>query len=43
MLMGMLRKFSERADFLHEDEGNYSSRIDHEQEHEHDYDGRTEG
>jgi four helix bundle protein len=40
MLMGMLRKFSERADFLREDEGNYSGRID--REHEHDYEGRTE-
>ena len=36
MLMGMLRRFSERGRFLREDEaGEY--RIDHEQEHEHDY------
>lgn len=42
MLMGMLRKFSGRADFLREDEGNYSDRIDHEHEHEHDYEGRIE-
>ena len=35
MLMGMLRKFSGRADFLREDEGIYPDRIDHEQEHEH--------
>ena len=36
MLMGMLRKFSGRADFLREDEGIYLDRIEHEQEHEHD-------
>jgi four helix bundle protein len=41
MLMGMLRRFSGRADFLREDQGNYSDQIDHEQEHEHDYEGRT--
>ncbi len=41
MLMGMLRKFSGRADFLHEDEGSYSVPIDHEQEHEHDYEGEA--
>jgi len=34
MLMGMLRRFS---DFLKEDEGQYT--IEHEQEHEHDYEG----
>jgi four helix bundle protein len=39
MLMGMLRKFSGRAEYLQEDEGDYSPRIDHEQEHEHDYEG----
>lgn len=38
MLMGMLRKFSGRADFLREDEGHYSGRIEHEHEHE----GRAE-
>jgi four helix bundle protein len=32
MLMGMLRRFSERGDFLREDEGGYG--IDHEHEHE---------
>jgi four helix bundle protein len=39
MLMGMLRKFSGRADFLQDEEGNYAApaQIDHEQEHEHDY------
>jgi four helix bundle protein len=41
MLMGMLRRFSGRADFLREDQGNYSDQIDHEQEREHDYEGRT--
>jgi len=33
MLMGMLRRFSERGDFLREDEAGYG--IDHEHEHEH--------
>jgi len=42
MLMGMLRKFSGRADFLREDEGTYPDRVDHEQEHEHDYEGEQE-
>ena len=32
MLMGMLKRFSARADFLREDEGLYA--IEHEQEHE---------
>ena len=36
MLMGMLRRFSERGEFLREDEELYG--IEHEQEHEHDYD-----
>jgi four helix bundle protein len=35
MLMGMLRRFSERGDFLREDADQYG--IEHEQEHEHDY------
>jgi four helix bundle protein len=38
MLMGMLRRFSERADVLREDEQKY--RTEHEHEHEHDYDQR---
>jgi four helix bundle protein len=42
MLMAMLRKFSGRADCLREDEGHYSHRIDHEQEHEHDCKRRIE-
>ena len=40
MLMGMLRKFSGHADFLHEEEGSYSGPVDHEQEHEHDYESQ---
>jgi four helix bundle protein len=36
MLMGMLRRFSNRADILREEGEDYG--IDHEQEHEHDYD-----
>jgi hypothetical protein len=37
MLIGLLRKFSERAEVLREDESIYSaeSDYDHEQEHEH--------
>ena len=37
MLMGMLRRFSERGDFLREEADQYG--IEHEQEHEHDYEG----
>ena len=37
MLMGMLRRFSERGEFLREDAEQYG--IEHEQEHEHDYEG----
>jgi four helix bundle protein len=33
MLMGTLKKFSARAEFLHEEEGRYAT--DHEQEQEH--------
>ena len=36
MLMGMLRRFSERGEFLREDAEQY--RIEHEQEHEHEHD-----
>ena len=35
MLMGMLKRFSGRAEFLREDEGTYPNEYDHEQEHEH--------
>ena len=34
MLIGLLRKFSERADVLREDEATYLIEHDHEQEHE---------
>ena len=34
MLMGMLRRFSGRAEFLREDERTYPNEYDHEQEHE---------
>jgi four helix bundle protein len=37
MLMGMLRRFSERGEFLREDEGGYG--FEHEQEHEHENEG----
>jgi four helix bundle protein len=36
MLMGMLKRFSGRAEFLREDEETYRSEYDHEQEHDHD-------
>jgi len=34
MLMGMLRRFSDRADFLREEGGEYEFEREHEQEHE---------
>src|SRR3984893_13470010 len=34
MLMGMLRRFSERGDFLREDAGEYGFEHEHEHEHE---------
>jgi four helix bundle protein len=34
MLMGMLKRFSGRAEFLREDEGIYPNEHDHEQEHD---------
>ena len=34
MLMGMLRRFSERGEFLREDEGEYGFEQEHEHEHE---------
>ena len=34
MLMGMLKRFSGRAEFLREDEGAYSNEYDHDYEHE---------
>ena len=35
MLMGMLRRFSGRAEFLREDEGTYPNEYDYEHEQEH--------
>jgi four helix bundle protein len=35
MLMGMLKRFSGRAEFLREGEGTYPNEYDHEQEHDH--------
>ena len=37
MLMGMLKRFSGRAEFLREDEGTYAVGADHEHEHEHEH------
>ena len=37
MLMGMLKRFSGRAEFLREDEGVYAIEQEHEHEHEHEY------
>jgi four helix bundle protein len=39
MLMGMLRRFSERGNFLREDADQYRIEHEQEQEHEHDYEG----
>ncbi len=39
MLMGMLRRFSERPEFLREDAAEYE--IEREREHEHDYEEET--
>jgi four helix bundle protein len=39
MLMGMLRRFSGHADLLKEGEACYPAQVEHEQEHEHDYEG----
>ncbi len=36
MLMGLLRRFSDRAEFLREDSGSYA--VDHDQEHDQDQD-----
>ena len=38
MLMGMLKRFSGRAEFLREDEGIYPSEYDHDHEHEQEHD-----
>jgi four helix bundle protein len=40
MLMGMLRLFSDRADFLRENEGEYGFEQEHEHEQEHENEGK---
>jgi four helix bundle protein len=40
MLVGMLRRFSDRADVLREDEGSFG--IEHKHEHDHDYEQEQE-
>jgi hypothetical protein len=40
MLMGMLRRFSERGEFLREDAQEYAA--EHEHEHEHDYEAEEQ-
>jgi four helix bundle protein len=42
MLMGMLKRFSGRAEFLREDEGTYPSEYDHDHEQEQDHDHEQE-
>jgi four helix bundle protein len=42
MLMGMLKRFSGRAEFLREDEGTYPNEYDHEHEHEQEHDQEHE-
>jgi hypothetical protein len=37
MLMGMLKRFSGRAEFLREDEGTYPNEYDHDHEREDDH------
>ncbi len=37
MLMGMLKRFSGRAEFLREDEGTYPDNYDYDHEQEHDH------
>src|SRR5256886_9953608 len=38
MLMGMLKRFSGRAEFLREDEGKYAVGVAHDHDHEHEHD-----
>jgi hypothetical protein len=40
MLMGMLRRFSDRADFLREDAAEYGTEHKHEQEQEQEQEGK---
>jgi four helix bundle protein len=42
MLMGMLKKFSGRAEFLREEEGTYPNKYDHDHEHDYDYEYEQE-
>jgi four helix bundle protein len=42
MLMGMLKRFSGRAEFLREDEGTYPNEYDHDQEHDYVHDHEHE-
>src|SRR5437762_7509751 len=39
MLIGLLKRFSERADLLKEEEGDYESRQDQEQDQDHEQEG----
>jgi four helix bundle protein len=41
MLMGLLKRFSERADVLQEEEGYYGSRQDQEQDQDHEQEGKS--
>jgi four helix bundle protein len=40
MMMGLLKRFSERADFLREEEGDYGSRQDQEQDQDQEQEGK---
>src|SRR3954469_6080471 len=42
MLIGLLKKFSERADVLREEEGRYISARDYDHDHEHEHDHEQE-
>jgi four helix bundle protein len=42
MLMGMLKRFSGRAEFLREDEPTYAAEQEHEHEHEHEHEQEHE-
>ena len=42
MLMGMLKRFSGRAEFLREDEGTYSNQYDHDHDHDHEQEHEQE-
>ena len=40
MLIGLLKRFSERADVLKEEEGDYAFREEQEQDQDHEQDGK---